>query len=161
MRRRYLDAMSLVQRFGKPDIFLTMTCNPSWEEIIKELAPGQSAQDRPDLVARVFKGKLEDLKKLIFKKKFFGEVDAYVYVIEFQKIGLPHAHFFIILKSQEIKLLMKFVNIEMSGLYHLQKQYGGFILLISGRCLLLFYSYRFTYQICIWCTIKILIIWGM
>ena len=83
MRRRYLDAMALVQRFGKPDLFLTMTCNPSWEEIIKELAPGQSAQDRPDLVARVFKAKLEDLKKLIFKKKFLGEVAAHVYVIEF------------------------------------------------------------------------------
>jgi hypothetical protein len=27
MRRRYMDAMALVQKFGKPDIFLTMTCN--------------------------------------------------------------------------------------------------------------------------------------
>ena len=27
MRHRYLDAMVLVRRFGKPDIFLTMTCN--------------------------------------------------------------------------------------------------------------------------------------
>ncbi|GAA0156623.1 hypothetical protein LIER_38306 [Lithospermum erythrorhizon] len=26
MRRRYLDAMSLVQRFGKPDLLITMTC---------------------------------------------------------------------------------------------------------------------------------------
>ncbi|XP_059290852.1 uncharacterized protein LOC132044375 [Lycium ferocissimum] len=30
MRRRYMDAIALVQHFGKPDIFLTMTCNPSW-----------------------------------------------------------------------------------------------------------------------------------
>ena len=29
MRRRYLDAMSLVQKYGKSDIFLTMTCNPA------------------------------------------------------------------------------------------------------------------------------------
>ena len=28
MRHRYFDAMALVQRFGKPDIFLTITCNP-------------------------------------------------------------------------------------------------------------------------------------
>ena len=27
MRRRYMDVMALVWRFGKPDIFLTMTCN--------------------------------------------------------------------------------------------------------------------------------------
>ncbi|KAL6873446.1 hypothetical protein ACP4OV_013528 [Aristida adscensionis] len=70
MRRRYLDAMALVQRFGKPDLFLTMTCNPHWEEITRELAPGQSPQDRPDLIARVFKAKLEDLKDLLFKQNF-------------------------------------------------------------------------------------------
>jgi hypothetical protein len=29
MRRRYMDAMTLVRKFGKPDIFLTMTCNPN------------------------------------------------------------------------------------------------------------------------------------
>ena len=35
MRKRYVDAMALVQRFRKPDIFLTMTCNPNWPEIKK------------------------------------------------------------------------------------------------------------------------------
>jgi hypothetical protein len=29
MRRQYMDAMALVRKFGKPDIFLTMTCNPN------------------------------------------------------------------------------------------------------------------------------------
>lgn len=29
MTKRYMDAMALVQRFGKPDIFLTITCNPN------------------------------------------------------------------------------------------------------------------------------------
>ena len=33
MRRKYLDVMTLVQKYGKPDIFLTMTCNPMWKEI--------------------------------------------------------------------------------------------------------------------------------
>jgi hypothetical protein len=33
LRRRYVDAMALVRRFGKPDIFLTMTCNPKWNEV--------------------------------------------------------------------------------------------------------------------------------
>lgn len=40
MQRRFLDAMCLVQHFGKPNLFLTMTCNPYWEEITAELAPG-------------------------------------------------------------------------------------------------------------------------
>nr|GEV12946.1 ATP-dependent DNA helicase PIF1-like [Tanacetum cinerariifolium] len=55
MRRRFLDAMTLVQDAGKPDIFLTMTCNPNWPEIIENLYEGQTAQDRPDLVTRVFR----------------------------------------------------------------------------------------------------------
>ncbi|XP_020243540.1 uncharacterized protein LOC109821791 [Asparagus officinalis] len=97
MRRRYLDAMSLVQRFGKPDLFITMTCNPEWEEIIEQLHPGQSHNDRPDLTSRIFRAKLQDLKDQLFKKEIFGKVVAHVHVIEFQKRGLPHAHILIIL----------------------------------------------------------------
>jgi hypothetical protein len=41
MRRRYMDAMALVRKYGKPYIFLTMTCNPNWDEIKNELFPGQ------------------------------------------------------------------------------------------------------------------------
>ncbi|XP_018631435.1 uncharacterized protein [Nicotiana tomentosiformis] len=39
MRRRYMDVITLVQHFGKPDIFLTITCNPSWPEIKEHLFP--------------------------------------------------------------------------------------------------------------------------
>ncbi|KAL5575313.1 hypothetical protein UlMin_017012 [Ulmus minor] len=53
MRKRYMDAMSLVQRFGKPDIFLTITCNPNWNEIKQELQPHEEPQNRPDLVTRL------------------------------------------------------------------------------------------------------------
>nr|KAJ0223153.1 hypothetical protein LSAT_V11C200065140 [Lactuca sativa] len=97
MRRRFLDAMALVQDDGSPDIFLTMTCNPKWKEIDDELLPGQSAQDRPDLVARVFHAKLEDLKVQLLQRHIIGVVGSYVYVIEFQKRGLPHAHFLLIM----------------------------------------------------------------
>ena len=37
MRKRYIDAMTLVQQFGKSDIFLTITCNPNWCEIKQKL----------------------------------------------------------------------------------------------------------------------------
>ncbi|KAI3725246.1 hypothetical protein L1987_65027 [Smallanthus sonchifolius] len=57
MRRRFLDAMTLVQDDGKPDLFLTMTCNPQWPEICDNLKAGQTAQDRPELVSRVFRAK--------------------------------------------------------------------------------------------------------
>ncbi|XP_071903985.1 uncharacterized protein [Coffea arabica] len=99
MRRRYMDAMSLVQRYGKPDIFLTMTCNRNWPEIKNLLLRTDKIENRPDLVSRVFRAKLEQLKNEIFKKNIFGKVAAYTYVIEFQKRGLPHAHFLIILKQ--------------------------------------------------------------
>ncbi|XP_027072018.2 uncharacterized protein [Coffea arabica] len=100
MRRRYLDAMSLVQKFGKPDLFLTMTCNTMWKEIRDHLKYDEEPQDRPDLVARVFRAKFEVLKTEIVKKKLFGEVAAFVYVIEYQKRGLPHAHMLVILKPE-------------------------------------------------------------
>ncbi|XP_027157485.1 uncharacterized protein LOC113759078 [Coffea eugenioides] len=99
MRRRYLDAMSLVQRYGKPDIFLTMTCNPSWPEIKQHLSGEDEIQNRPDLISRVFRAKIEQLEDDLFKRNLFGEVATYTYVIEFQKRGLPHAHFLIILKQ--------------------------------------------------------------
>ncbi|KAL3848720.1 hypothetical protein ACJIZ3_010602 [Penstemon smallii] len=97
MRKRYVNAMALVERFGKPDLFLTMTCNPNWKEIRKHLLPSQLPHDRPDLIARVFKAKLEEFKDDIVRKKIFGEVAAYIYVVEYQKRGLPHAHWIIIL----------------------------------------------------------------
>ncbi|XP_073354937.1 uncharacterized protein [Aegilops tauschii subsp. strangulata] len=99
MKGRHMDAMAIVHTYGKPDIFLTMTCNPNWEEISDELFPGQTVRDRPDLVARVFHGKLEAMKEMLFKKHILGVVVAYVYVVEFQKRGLPHAHFLLIMDS--------------------------------------------------------------
>ncbi|XP_075096268.1 uncharacterized protein LOC107806316 [Nicotiana tabacum] len=117
MRRRYMDAMALVQRFGKPDLFITMTCNPDWVEIQENLCEGQLAQDRPDLVTRVFRAKLQDLKDQIFKKKIFGPVAAHVFVVEFQKRGLPHIHLLIILE-QGYKITLadqydKFISAEL------------------------------------------------
>ncbi|CAH1430174.1 unnamed protein product [Lactuca virosa] len=97
MRQRFLDVMALVQDDGRHGIFLIMTCNPKWKEIDDELLPGQSAQDRPYLVARVFHAKLEDLKVQLFQRHIIDVVGSYVYVIEFQKRGLPHAHFLLIM----------------------------------------------------------------
>ena len=95
MKKRHMDAMAIVHTYGKPDIFLTMTCNPKWEEITNELLPGQTAQDRPDIVAHVFYGKLEAMKDMLFKKQILGVVVAYVYVVEFQKKGPSPRTFFV------------------------------------------------------------------
>ena len=100
MRRRYLDAMFLVQKYSKPDIFLTVTRNPAWKEIQANLKYHEKPQDRPDLLARVFRAKFELLKSEVLTKQIFGEVATCVYVIEFQKRGFPHAHLLLILKPQ-------------------------------------------------------------
>ncbi|XP_058189402.1 uncharacterized protein LOC131306985 [Rhododendron vialii] len=98
MHKRYMDAMTLMDKYGKPDIFLTMTCNPKWIEITNELKAHEDVQNRPDLVTRVFRSKFEQLKKEVIKKKCFGPVQAYTYVIEFQKRGLPHVYLLLIMK---------------------------------------------------------------
>ncbi|XP_074293400.1 uncharacterized protein LOC141620425 [Silene latifolia] len=98
LKKRYLNAMSLVQEYGKPDLFVTMTCNTNWPEIRQQLSPGEEPQNRPDIVVRVFHAKLLALKKQIMEKHVFGEVAAFIYVVEFQKRGLLHAHILIILK---------------------------------------------------------------
>jgi len=96
MQQRFLNVMAIVQRFGKLDYFITMTCNPYWEEVTSNLEPSQTPQDRPDLVSRVYRAKLRSVKDLLIKKKYFGEVATYVHVTEFQKRGLPHEHILLI-----------------------------------------------------------------
>ncbi|XP_019231846.1 PREDICTED: uncharacterized protein LOC109212634 [Nicotiana attenuata] len=104
MRQRYMDAIALVQRFRKPDLFITMTCNLSWTEIKEQLWSTDEAQNRPDLITRVFRAKIEELKTDILKRNIFGKVVAFMYTVEFQKRGLSHAHILIILGNKH-KLL--------------------------------------------------------
>lgn len=53
MQGLYHDAMAVVRKYGKPDLFLTFTCNPKWKEIQEAVCEGQTAADRPDIVARL------------------------------------------------------------------------------------------------------------
>jgi hypothetical protein len=99
MAQLYQDSMAIVRQYGKPDLLITMTCNPKWEEIVNTLKPGEIANDRLDLVTRVFVGKLQHLLDELLKKGIFGEVVANIHVIEWQKRGLPHAHILLILHS--------------------------------------------------------------
>ncbi|XP_073033758.1 uncharacterized protein [Primulina eburnea] len=93
--------MTLVQTYGKPDLMLTMTCNPNWSEIKHQLLPGQSPQDRPDLITRIFRSKFEEFKKDIVDRGILGKVYSYSYVIEYQKRGLPHVHMLVIFENND------------------------------------------------------------
>jgi hypothetical protein len=80
--RRYMfnncqDAMAICKRFGYPDLFLTVTCNPKWDEIRRHLSKsGNSAPYRPDISCRVFQLKLEEMMADFKKGKYFGKVIA-------------------------------------------------------------------------------------
>ena len=125
MYQLYQDAMAIVRYFGKPDLFITFTCNPKWPEITKELLPYQIAADRPDLTSRVFHIKLQELLKDLCTKQCLGKVIAYVYVVEFQKRGLPHAHILLILAP------IKYTpSRSMIPLFQLRFQILQFILLL-------------------------------
>ena len=93
----YQDALAICREYGRPDIFLTFTCNPQWKEVLDELMHGERPGDRPDLIARVFHLKLLSLVRELTVDNILGEVAAWCYVVEYQKRGLPHAHILLIL----------------------------------------------------------------
>ncbi|GLB44068.1 putative helitron helicase-like domain at N-terminus [Lyophyllum shimeji] len=102
MQQLLQDALAINRFYHGGDLFITMTANPNWVEIKTELLPGQTAANRSDLVIRVFYRKKDQLIEDI-KKGVFGKVVAYLFVIEFQKRGLPHMHCILFL-DQESKL---------------------------------------------------------
>nr|CAD1832249.1 unnamed protein product [Ananas comosus var. bracteatus] len=78
MIQNYQDAIAICRQCGHPDLFITFTCNPQWLEIQNALQfiPGQKAEDRPDIVSRVFKMKLEALMADIKNGTYFGKIVA-------------------------------------------------------------------------------------
>ncbi|XP_067939777.1 uncharacterized protein [Watersipora subatra] len=79
------DAMTYVKQHGRQDLFITLTCNPKWTDINEALIDGQAAHERHDTVTRVFGLKVKLLLNLLTKGKFFGDVQCFLYSIEWQK----------------------------------------------------------------------------
>ncbi|XP_057763551.1 uncharacterized protein LOC130984017 [Arachis stenosperma] len=99
--QNYQDAMAICRAIGYPDLFITFTCNPQWKEIADYCKDNKlKAEDRPDIVCRMFKLKLEKLIRDIDKNNIFGRSLAVIYTIEFQKRGLPHAHILLFLAPE-------------------------------------------------------------
>ncbi|CAI9296553.1 unnamed protein product [Lactuca saligna] len=94
MYKHYQDALSICKVHGKPQYFITFTCNVKWPEYRRYMdAIGQrDIQNRPDIIARIFKIKVHAFINFLKEDKTFGEFSAYLYTIEFQKRGLPHCH---------------------------------------------------------------------
>ena len=75
MNENYQDAMALIRKFGKPDLFITITCNSSWRGIVENLEYLQKAEHRPDLVSRVFQLKLKSLQKYLYSNHLLGKLN--------------------------------------------------------------------------------------
>ncbi|CAN1298314.1 ATP-dependent DNA helicase pif1 [Linum perenne] len=101
----FQDAMAICRWGGYPDLFLTFTCNSQWPEIQLMIdlvtCSGRKDTNRADIIARVFKLKLNQLLEEITVKKIFGRTIAHVEVVEFQKRGLPHVHMLIFLAEED------------------------------------------------------------
>ncbi|XP_054154561.1 uncharacterized protein LOC128953108 [Oppia nitens] len=65
------------QFYRQPSLFITFTCNPKWLEITRELGIGETANDRQDLIVRIFQQKCKELDEDLRKR---------------HKRGLPHQH---------------------------------------------------------------------
>ena len=74
MAKNYLDSLEMTRSIGKPDLFITMTCNPKWQEITENLMEGQKPEDRPDIVTRVFNLKLKSALEEIVTYGIFGKL---------------------------------------------------------------------------------------
>lgn len=92
-KKNYYNSVSMVSVLGKPSLFITMTCNPKWPEIVGLVEEGQVRRENIPRVAKVFDGKVKALIEEIDKKQIFGRCLGYTGVTEFQKRGLPHGHF--------------------------------------------------------------------
>nr|XP_046478596.1 uncharacterized protein LOC124217240 [Neodiprion pinetum] len=107
MQQQYQDAMAITRKVGRPDLFITMTCNPKWPEIctvLKDFPTGTTVNDIPTIACRIFNMRLQQALKEIESGSVFGKIEGYVYTVEFQKRGLPHAHILFILNNND-KLL--------------------------------------------------------
>ncbi|CAN7046350.1 unnamed protein product [Brassica oleracea var. botrytis] len=74
MKNMYLDAMAICRRIGFPDLFITFTCNPKWPEVTRYLQPRKlAAEDRPEILCRLFKIKLKSLMTDLTDKQLLGK----------------------------------------------------------------------------------------
>ena len=75
MQQTFQDAMSIVSKFEKPDLFIKFTCYPNCTDILNALPAGHN---RPDIVARVFKIHLEEMLFDLKSNHVLGVPIAYV-----------------------------------------------------------------------------------
>ncbi|GJT06993.1 DNA helicase [Tanacetum coccineum] len=82
------------KKLGNPSFFITFTCNVNWLEIKRFMAqyPELTASDRADVVCRIFEQKIQSFVTFLKEERRFRNVIGVLYIVKFQKQGLPHCH---------------------------------------------------------------------
>ncbi|CAN0922373.1 ATP-dependent DNA helicase PIF1 [Linum grandiflorum] len=108
MQQLYQDGMAICRYYKNPDLFITFTCNAQWPEIIHAFKEdvGVHGEDKPMVIARVFRMRLEQLK-----------TRTDMHTVEFQKRGLPHVHIILWLadeyKPKTVSMVDKIISSEL------------------------------------------------
>jgi hypothetical protein len=77
--------MPISRETDSPNLFITMTANAQWQEILGALELVQTVDWHPDLVCRAsFKLNLDELLKDLITMKVFGKVAGYAWTTEYQ-----------------------------------------------------------------------------
>ena len=104
LKENFEEAMAIIKKYGKPDLFITFTCNPKWRETTENLYPGQTASDIPDFVIQVFKIKLNNLLNDIFKHGVLGKVVRHFRLLSFKSVV---CHMFLFYFTLQMMIILK------------------------------------------------------
>ncbi|KAL5133594.1 ATP-dependent DNA helicase PIF1 [Glycine soja] len=89
MEQLYFDGMAICGHLGFPDLFLTMTCNPTWPEIQRKVTQSNLTPNNcPDIITRVFKIKLNQLMNDLKHGNIFGNIIGCIRITEKETIHL-------------------------------------------------------------------------
>ncbi|XP_074352461.1 uncharacterized protein LOC141691590 [Apium graveolens] len=91
MNQYFKDSLAICRTIGHPSLFFTMTCNTQWPKIkqMMEYLPGVDVANKPDVIVRVFKLKLDQLLDLIKKKKYFGKYIGVMHIDQLISAEIP------------------------------------------------------------------------
>jgi hypothetical protein len=107
-----LDTLTTIPHFRKPAYITPFTCNVEQREI-------QEVWERDDLITNILMPKMQELIDDLYERQILERVLAFVYVIEFQKRGLPHAHILLTVADSDVPKDPETINRVISAEYPL------------------------------------------